>query len=199
MSWPLDDVKAWVKTALSNMGYSEELASAGSWSVGWLQERDAPGVAAIAQHIDFLSAYQLRAKQSNDDASCPIRVGLGVQQRALQAPQTFCSVRQPLLLLPFLAETPSTASWKDVNLAFSHDGISIEYERKVLRTILVSKADVSWAYHPAETGTSTSQPMNEVRSRELVYIKTIQHYAGNLKRKAQESAAHKPEDTPPNP
>jgi len=59
MSWPIENVASWVSTAMREIGYSEELAEQGAYAVCWLQQRNAPGVAAMAQHIDFLSAYAL--------------------------------------------------------------------------------------------------------------------------------------------
>jgi len=184
MSWSLDTVVDWVKGALLKVGYDDELADWGASSVRWLQQNDAPGVAAMAQHIDFLSAYQLTPRQDGDaKGTCPIQLGHRIRQEQLIAPQTFPSVRQPLLLIPALANNPGLVRWDQVVLSFSEAALEqkIEHDNKTLRKLHVTSADVVWEAKTAATEDwPETDPTTEVPSRDLVYVKTLQHYAGTL-------------------
>jgi len=183
MSWSLDIIDGWVETALRNIGYSETLAKDGAFAVTWLQQRNAPGVAAMAQHIDFLSAYKLTPKQDGDESGqCPIRVGRRFKHDGINAPQSVHKLRQPLLLIPFISDSPGVLSWDGYELPFSDDEFSIEYERKTLRAILVAEADVTWQKLSPAPNNRQASHLTEVPSRDLAYVKTLQHYAGTLER-----------------
>ena len=191
MSWNFNTVEPWVKAALLNIGYNESQALLGAWCVTWLQQRGAPGVAAMAQHIDFLSAYQLTPKQGGDaNATCPIMLSETLLDAMTATEQTFNGVRQPLLLLPTLATQSGTVSWNEFKLTLNGTRLDIEYERKTLRQVLVEKANIQWVPRTVTTATKEefqtvpnnrhSSLLTEISTRELVYVKTIQHYAGAL-------------------
>jgi len=207
MSWSYETIEQWVNSALLNCGYSESEAQLGADSVTWLQQRGAPGVAAMAQHIDFLSAYELTPNQGGDlYALCPIQLSaaLHAQAESTQSAKTFSDVRQPLLLLPVLAKHAGTVHWNDYVLELNDARLNIEYQRKTLRQVLIEKTDVHWepnqigkANESVATGSSDieAEPtsaneaapsychmnlLTEIPARELVYIKTLQHYAGAL-------------------
>lgn len=204
MSWSYDTVEAWVSTALTNLGYSQAQAELAAKSVTWLQQRHAPGVAAVAQHIDFISAYKLTPAQGGDkEAHCPIVLSESQLSNTNIPTQTFHNVRQPLLLLPTLARTGGLVQWNDFETHLSQGALNIEYERKTLRKVLVTDADVQWTPANSNDAKNTEitteissalsdsntpdAPSNrheplatEVLSRELVYVKTVQHYAGAL-------------------
>ncbi len=184
MSWPLDTVEEWVKTALLRLGYSENQANIGSQSVTTLQQRNAPGVAAIAQHMDFLSAYKLTPNDDEqDDASCPILVAESIKGMAKEnIPHTFAAVRQPLLLVPALVDAGGSGhvNWNDTQLPIHRGLMDIDPDRKTLRTLLVEKADVRWSPLANSQTYDESRYLTEIPSRELVYVKTVQHYAGTL-------------------
>ena len=184
MSWSFDTLEQWVKTALLNIGYTESEALLGAHSVTWLQQRRAPGVAAIAQHIDFLSAYQFTPKHGGDaNAVCPIKLSATLKETKNALPQSFKAVRQPLLLLPTLAQHADTVRWNDFELELRNSQLNIEYERKTLRQVLIEKTDVHWQLNTSQNAApSNCHPdlAAEIPSRELVYVKTLQHYAGTL-------------------
>jgi len=173
MSWPLNTIELWVTLAMVKIGCAQ--------SVCWLQQRDAPGVAAMAQHIDFLSAYELTPKHRGDEAGqCPITLGQSLLQKPQPAPQTFTQVRQPLLLIPFLAKSPGTVTWNNTEIPFSNQLFSIPFERKSLRDILIVAADVHWSKSAEKASDSATPLLEEVPARNLMYVKTLQHYAGTL-------------------
>lgn len=207
MSWSFNTLEQWVNAALINIGYTESEARLGANSVTWLQQRGAPGVAAMAQHIDFLSAYELTPNQGGDaNAQCPIQLSesLQAQTNSTNSAQTFNGVRQPLLLLPALAKNTGTVRWNEYELDLhsayqaGHQAaqLNIEYERKTLRQVLIEKTDVHWEPRAADSGvdvgatpanTSKDAPSNchlevltDIPARELAYVKTLQHYAGAL-------------------
>lgn len=183
MSWSLDIVEGWVEQALIRLGYTQNQATLGAHSVTWLQQRNAPGVAALAQHIDFLSAYKLapmHGEKADTEAVCPIVLAESLQADELKNPQTFHAVRQPLLLIPTLSKTSGSLRWNDTEHPVSGAALNIEHDRKTLRTVLVEKAALYWSPTPDVPKISPINTLAEIPSRELVYIKTIQHYAGTL-------------------
>jgi len=207
MSWSYDTVEAWVNTALTKLGYKPAQAQLGAQSVIWLQQRHAPGLAAMAQHIDFISAYQFTPAQGGDnEAQCPILLSESLQTETVIDAQTFKSVRQPLLLLPTLARIGGVVQWDEFETDLTQQSLNIEYERKSLRKVLVPNMDVQWTpktkselpAHAIQHGSHASagvEPMDgqadapsnrhqalatEILPRELVYVKTVQHYAGTL-------------------
>jgi len=217
MSWSFDTVESWVNTALMNLGYTAAQAQLGAQSVTWLQQRHAPGVAALAQHIDFISAYKFTPTQGGDkEAHCPIVLSDSLQSHNDISEQTFQNVRQPLLLLPTLAKFGGVVRWEEFETDLTTTSLDIEYERKSLRKVLLTSVDVQWVPTGADEFISNSgltrdvdnpantdnlgeiNPQNapsnrhssdaadmaelatEILSRELVYVKTVQHYAGTL-------------------
>ena len=180
MSWSFDTIESWVSTALTNVGYSSEQALIGARSVTWLQQHHAPGVAAMAQHIDFLSAYKLTPTHGGDkDALCPILLSESLQSLTDLKAQTFANVRQPLLLIPCLAQYGGVVQWPDFQTDLSERSFNIEYERKSLRAVLLSCVDVVWGPSNAPSNRHITLA-TEILPRELVYVKTLQHYAGTL-------------------
>jgi len=201
MSWSFEIIETWVNTALVNLGYTEAQAKLGAQTVTWLQQRHAPGVAAMAQHIDFLSAHQCSPAHGGDnDALCPILLSESLQPLTQHTAQTYQSVRQPLLVLPALSTFGGLVRWDGFETDLSNDSLDIEYDRKSLRTVLLASVDVQWAPHASTHEKTSTQPLNpsnrpataqapsnrharfstEVLPRELVYVKTLQHYAGTL-------------------
>ncbi len=199
IGWSFEVVEDWVNTALLNLGYQSEQAAHAASSVIWLQQRHAPGVAAIAQHMDFISAYKITPKENGDaHAQCPVVLSASLQSLSNIPAQTFENVRQPLLLIPTLAKIGGVLRWDNFETELSQAPLNIEYERKTLRNVLVPKVDVFW--EPRNSGhnlghdlghdsgdTPTDAPSNrhlslatEILPRELVYVKTVQHYAGTL-------------------
>jgi len=96
--------------------------------------------------------------------------------------QSFTQLRQPLLLIPFLTPWHGTLSWEGVELALTGGELNIEYERKTLRKLLVPEASVYWS--GASTATTAPAPtlLDDIPSRDLLFIKTLQHYAKVLPR-----------------
>jgi hypothetical protein len=181
LGWPLAHVETWVFMACYNVGYTDHQAQVAAESVGWLQQRNAPGVAAIAQHIDFLSAYGMTPNQHGDaHAQCPIMMACALQEHQSQPSKVLKDVRQPLLLVPTLARTASKIRWGSVEILGIDASIDIPNDKTLLKELLVPQADVMWAQWPDAPAPSPTTVLTHVPPSALLYIKTLQHYANAL-------------------
>ncbi len=181
LGWPLAHVETWVFMACYNVGYTDHQAQVAAESVGWLQERNAPGVAAMAQHIDYLSTHGMTPNQQGDThAQCPVMMACALQENKSQPGKVLKDIRQPLLLVPTLARTASKIRWGSVEVLGIDAPMDTPNDKAYLNALLVPKADVMWTAWPEAPESSASSLLTHVPPSAILYIKTLQHYARAL-------------------
>ena len=122
----IGEITVRAKLAIRGLGYSWGIAEDVSWAIGWLEQRDFPGLillASLCQHIDERYA-QVSATTSietglrpqglsgtwtaSEGQLCPILSGLALSDGGIPKSQrddglTLQNVMYPLLILPFAA------------------------------------------------------------------------------------------------
>ena len=124
MSWSLGETRALAIKAARGAGLSWGLAEEAGFSVHWLQARGAPGVAALADYLQWRasvttsSTKALLSPSTTDDITrydkrydktiCPIQLGCTILDSGIALEGTY-PVYQPLLLVPFFAPLASAS------------------------------------------------------------------------------------------
>lgn len=96
--------------AARGVGMPWGIAEEAGFALRWLTRSGGPGIAALCR---YLSAYQDTPKMSGAEGTpeaggawiCPLRLGSAISDGGISLPLAQSGVREPLLLLPFLASS----------------------------------------------------------------------------------------------
>jgi hypothetical protein len=130
MNWSLGEAKALAIKAARGVGLPWGMAEEAGFAVHWLQSYGAPGLAALA---DCLEWHDGKPTQRYD--FCPIGFGTALSDAGRGVPEDLGRVRHPLLLAPFIAAcTPSgmVLRWDGAELVLSEAGLVTTAPRDVL-------------------------------------------------------------------
>jgi hypothetical protein len=107
ISWSLGETAALATKAARGAGMPWGLADETGEAVSWLQARGMPGLAALCRYLKWRGIGSL-ARWPDCPTSgafyCPIALGTAYMDGALSAELTIENIREPLLLLPFIAK-----------------------------------------------------------------------------------------------
>lgn len=115
MTWSLNEIEALARKATRGAGYSWGLAEDTGRAVRWLEARALPGAAVLAAHLAACDGQDLATYcpetgtegwVAPNGTICPILAGTMLADGMTageSAPLTLSNLRNPLLLLPFLA------------------------------------------------------------------------------------------------
>ena len=110
--YSLAEIDAQGRKAARGAGYPWGLAEEAGRAVRWLEARGLPGCAALARLLaaqdgcdyDVLRPNALGGVwEADDGALCPLIVGVTLADHCFDVPPTLGKIREPLLLLPYLA------------------------------------------------------------------------------------------------
>ena len=145
ISWSLGETAALATKAARGAGMPWGLADEAGFAVGWLHARGMPGVAALCRYLHWRDAGGLAVwphAPNSDQFYCPITVGAAFMDGAIAVSTTITSLREPLLLLPFIGEragaTPLEVRLNDTVAYVSQNGVAGAY---VDIRLLVSSAN----------------------------------------------------------
>ena len=109
-SWSVGETSALAVKAARGVGMPWGLAEEAGFALGWLTRHGAPGVSALCR---YLSGYRQSLENGRppshwpDDTDggwfCPLSLGTAISDGAIPLPVTLSPVREPLLLVPFIA------------------------------------------------------------------------------------------------
>lgn len=102
MNWSVGESGALALKAARGAGMAWGLAEEAGFAVRWLQQRGVPGVEAMAR-------YLAHCETNMNDAKCPIATGTSISDMAVAPPASLGLVREPLLLIPFIAAIATPA------------------------------------------------------------------------------------------
>ncbi len=99
MTWSLGETQDLATRASKGAGLPWGLAEEASFAVKWLEQRDLPGVEALAKYLEAIG-------QPNDYHAgfCPIGNGSWISDSSSWLGSFPLEVRQPVLLVPFIAQ-----------------------------------------------------------------------------------------------
>ena len=130
ISWSLGETAALATKAARGAGMPWGLAEETGWAVSWLQARSLPGLAALCQYLKCLSNGTVTRWPNRPTGGifyCPVALGTAYLDGALPIDLTIDNVREPLLLLPFIAkrndDQPMQVDFSDMYICLSTNGI----------------------------------------------------------------------------
>ena len=128
MSWSLGETSALVTKAAHGAGMSWGLAEEAGFAVAWLQARNLPGVAVFSRYLSGrdsaflvnwpepitnpLEKKSAENKPRYEKFYCPFMVGTAFADGAIPIATKLDKVREPLLLVPFIALRAGATSIK---------------------------------------------------------------------------------------
>jgi hypothetical protein len=136
MSWSLRETQTLTIKAARGAGLSWGLAEEAGYAVHWLQAHGAPGVRAFANYLSWRDAAEAELTAVTVDPEladpnavrCPITLGATLSDLGESAPPRLGIVRQPILLVPFIAAATPLGSrcltWKGTEVLISRTGFS---------------------------------------------------------------------------
>ncbi len=179
MSWSLGEVKALATKAARGAGLPWGMADEASFAVHWLQANGAPGVAALANYLEWRDQ-----SPSKPHELCPIHLGTAIMDADRGVSEWLGRVRQPLLLAPFIARcSPSgmALKWPDVMLVVSETGLTSDASRTLL---LTDEAECSAAPATAQS----AERLNRVPETEAEAMARLNHFASRTYAPATEAS-----------
>ncbi len=179
MSWSLGETRALAIKAARGAGMPWGMAEEAGFAVRWLQANGAPGAAALARYLEWRDG----GCEGVHDL-CPIGLGTALMDAGRGVPEALGRVRQPLLLVPFVARcTPSGMAlrWPGAQLIASEAGLVTDAPRE---TLLAEEAECEAARAVAQVFDGTTR----VPEGEAAAIATLDHFAARTYAPATEAS-----------
>lgn len=177
ISWSLGETGALALKAARGAGMSWGLAEEASHAVIWLVNHGAPGIASLCRHLIWY-----HANNANSPDKCPIAVGAAISDGAIALPADLGTIREPLLLVPFISACAGQTGWVlhidrftiDISVnGFSSDIINIALliENAKCRITLGRLSTEDIATH------KTTASKNRIPATASACIKTFEEFA----------------------
>ena len=132
--WSLGEAASLATKAARGAGMPWGLADETGFAVRWLHARNMPGLVALSRYLEWREKSSITNwpdKVTGDSCYCPIAIGTGYLDGALSAPVTIKKIREPILILPFIAERsgarPVKVQFNDLCLLVSYNGVLCRY------------------------------------------------------------------------
>ena len=107
ISWSISETAALATKAARGAGMTWGFADETGGAVSWLQARGMPGLAALCRYLKWRGSGSLAHWPdcaTGEAFYCPIALGAAYMDGALPVELTIDNIREPLLLLPFIAK-----------------------------------------------------------------------------------------------
>jgi len=181
--WSVGETSSLAIKAARGVGMPWGIAEEAGFALRWLIRSGAPGVAAICR---YLSAYERAMKVPEAGSTlvtpcdwiCPLHLGTAISDGGISLPFEQSSVREPLLLLPFLA-SQATDSHSVVlkmgtkSIIVSTDGFSTNM---VEAAMLINEANCTIDFGSVDSGV-TKQIGYRIPSTAIEHIETLNRFA----------------------
>ena len=145
MSWSLGETTALAAKAARGAGMPWGLADETGVAVSWLQARGIPGLAALCRYLKWRengSVMLWPDLPTGEACYCPIALGTAYMDGALPSALSIDSIREPMLMLPFIAKCndgqPMQVNFAGMSIYLSEYGIFTPY---VDTTLVIIKAN----------------------------------------------------------
>ena len=193
-SWSVSEASSLAIKAARGVGMPWGIAEEAGFALRWLTRSGAPGVTALCR---YLSAYQGAMQMSGAGSPpgtacewvCPLRLGTAISDGGIALPLEQSNVREPLLLLPFLANHTTDShsvvlKMGAIRIIISANGFSANM---VETALLVSKAECIIDFGPADRD-EIKRIGNRVDSTASECIATLTRFAHNTYAPATEAS-----------
>ena len=134
MSWSLGETAALATKAARGAGMPWGLADETGMAVSWLQSHGISGLAALCRYLKWRENGRVTRwpEHPNGNACyCPIALGAAYMDGALPATLTIESIREPVLMLPFIIkrhnDQPMQVVLGDMSIHLSKNGVFSPY------------------------------------------------------------------------
>lgn len=139
ISWSLGETVSLATKAARGAGMPWGLADETGVAVSWLQARGIPGLAALCRYLNWRDDGNLKQWPNittGNSFYCPIAVGTAYLDGVLSATITIERIREPLLILPFIAKRSGSqtvqVSLDKLCLHVSENGVQSRYPNTAL-------------------------------------------------------------------
>lgn len=195
MTWSLGETKALAIKAARGAGLAWGLAEEAGFAVHWLQNYGAPGVRALADYLRWRAAPDCATRPvwltpSQPHAAvvyCPVELGAALADAGNDAPVYLGHVRQPLMLVPFIAASNTAAArrltWRDAEILIFRQGFSASAQPRLL---LAEQAECRLA--DSDESRPASPRMPRVPETEASYIALLEKFAARTYAPATEQS-----------
>ena len=164
ISWSLGETAALATKAARGAGMPWGLADETGIAVSWLHAQGIPGLAALCRYLkwrDNGSVTQWPGRPAGKSCYCPIALGTAYMDGALPATIKIENVREPVLMLPFIAkrntEQPMQVDLGDMSIYLSKEGVFSPYLNTAL---LINQANCT-INQATETGAMTPYELTQ--------------------------------------
>ena len=134
ISWSLGETAALATKAARGAGMPWGLADETGVAVSWLQARGIPGLSALCRYSKWRENGPLIRwpdRPTGKSCYCPIALGTAYMDGVLPATITIENIREPVLMLPFIAkrntDQPMQVDLGDMSIHLSKDGVFSPY------------------------------------------------------------------------
>lgn len=199
MSWSLGEAQSLATKAARGAGFSWGLAEEVGVAINWLHANAAPGVAVLADYLDWRSTNQsslTHPSERFDENSnepplyCPIALGCAIQDQGLRCVSQIDSgiglVSHPLLLVPFLAHAFGQSvlvTWDDCSIQVNQHSMVCNSS---IATMLYKQARCQFQLR-GDINIDAKTP-TRVPNSDQSYIDRLQLYAGKTYAPATEAS-----------
>lgn len=181
ISWSLGETAALATKAARGAGMPWGLADETGGAVSWLQGRGMPGLAALCRYLKWRSIGSL-ARWPDCPAGgafyCPIAIGTAYMDGALSVELTIENVREPLLLLPFIAKRndnqPMQVNYGNMSIHLSKNNVFSPY---LETTLLINQAKCTVKNADDPPGMKPYEFANRVPSYFFGCVKALDEFA----------------------
>ena len=181
ISWSLGETAALATKAARGAGMPWGLADETGGAVSWLQARGMPGLAALCRYLKWRSIGSL-ARWPDCPAGgafyCPIAIGTAYMDGALSVELTIENVREPLLLLPFIAKRndnqPMQVNFGNMSVHLSKNNVFSPY---LETSLLINQAKCTVKNADDPPGMKPYEFANRVPSYFFGCVKALDEFA----------------------
>ena len=147
ISWSLGETAALAAKAVRGAGMPWGFADETGVAVSWLQACGIPGLSALCRYLKWRENGRLTRwpdRPAGKSCYCPIALGTAYMDGVLPATITIENVREPVLMLPFIAkrntDQPMQVDLGGMSIHLSEDGVFSPYLDTAL---LINQANCS--------------------------------------------------------
>ena len=158
ISWSFGETAALATKAARGAGMPWGLADETGVAVSWLHAHGIPGLAALCRYLKWRDNGPLTSwpdRPTGKSCYCPIALGASYIDGVLPATITIESIREPVLILPFVAkrntDQPMQVDLGGMSIHLSEDGVFSPYLDTAL---LISQANCT-INHATDTAAMT--------------------------------------------
>ena len=195
-SWSVGETRSLTVKAARGVGMPWGIAEEAGFALDWLVRHGAPGVTAMCRYLSFYATGIEQGRTpvtmpgtEGDGWVCPLGFGTALSDGAINLPDGEFRLREPMILIPFLAACAGSGAVRltigDISIDISSDGFHSEM---ITHSLLIAEAECRIASIADNDLPATTHPVNRVGSTMTECIAVLTRYAHNTYAPATEAS-----------